>query len=307
VSAAGGASTAVVHLVRRANGLEPFEAFLTSYGRHHSGHDHELVLLFKGFDSEDQLAPYQRRAADLAEDALSVPDSGFDLTAYLAAAQQLRHERLCFLNSYAQILVPGWLRLLSSALDRPEAGVAGATGSWGSHRSFALSLLRLPNGYRGALGDPAEVGPALRSVSPARDFGLTRRVLRAARDIPRVVAGHPGFPAPHVRTNAFLLERELLLSLRAGRLGTKSAAYRFESGHKGLTEQLCQRNMTPFVVGRGGEPLPPERWPDADVFWQGNQQELLVGDNQTRAYQEGDPTARAALARYAWGTRARPG
>lgn len=300
-------ATAVVHLVRHVNGFDPFEGFLSSHERHKAGHKHELILLFKGFDSEQQLMPYRRRAERFGPKVLTVPDSGLDLTAYLAAARQLPHRRLCFLNSFARILAPGWLQLLSSALDRPAAGVAGATGSWGSHRSFALCLLRLPNGYRGVLGDPAEVGPALRSVSPARELGLAQRMLRAAQDIPRVVAGHPGFPAPHVRTNAFLIDRELLLSLRSGRLGTKTAAYRFESGHGGLTQQVLERGLTPLVVDRQGKALPPDGWPDADIFWQGGQGDLLVSDNQTRAYQEGDSATRAALARYAWGPRARPG
>ena len=100
--------------------------------------------------------------------------------------------------------------------------------------------------------DRAALGPALRSVSPARDLGFAQRLLRAARDIPRVVACHPGFPSPYVRTNAFLIERELLLSLQTGRLGTKSAAYRFESGHGGMTEQLRARGLKPLMVGRGG-------------------------------------------------------
>ena len=307
MSSPGRAPTAVVHLVRHVNGFEPFEAFLESYTRHHAGQEHDLVLLFKGFESTAALAPYRSKAAYLAVSDLTVSDDGYDLTAYLAAARQLPHRRLCFLNSFARILAPGWLKLLSAALDQPGAGVAGATGSWGSHRSFALSLLRLPNGYHGSLGNRAAIGPALRSVSPARDLGLAQRLLRAARDIPRVIAGHPGFPSPHVRTNAFLIERELLLSLNTGRLGTKSAAYRFESGHGGMTEQLRARGLKPLMVGRDGIAWAPEDWPEAEVFWQGSQRGLLIGDNQTRSYDEGDPTTRAALGRYAWGPKARPG
>jgi hypothetical protein len=296
--------TALVHLVRRANGLEPFEAFLASYDRHDAGLEHELVLLFKGFDSVAELAPYRALAGARVSGELQVPDDGLDLAAYMTAAQELSHDRLCFVNSFSTIEAPDWLRLLSSGLDRPGVGVAGATGSWGSHRSFALFLLRLPNGYRGALENGDAVASALRSTGAARELGLVQRLYRAARDIPRVLIGFPGFPAPHVRTNAFLIDRERLLSLRVGTLRNKSESYRFEGGTRGLTGQIRQAGLDALVVGRDGDPLAPDRWPDADIFWQRRQRDLLVADNQTRAYEHGTPAQRDALARYAWGARA---
>lgn len=301
------APTAVVHLVRRANGPDPVDAFLSSYERHDAGCEHDLILLCKGFPDRDALAALRRRARGLRVHELAVADDGLDLTSYLVAAHALPHRRLCFVNSYTTILAPRWLALLSGALDAPGAGVAGATGSWGSHRSFALSLLRLPNGYRGTLGDRRAMAPAFHSVGKEPQLGPARRLAKAALDLPREIAGYPGFPAPHVRTNAFVIERDLLLSLRSGRLGTKSAAYRFEGGIRGLTGQLRAHDLAALVVGRDGVASTHETWPDAELFWQGTQRELLVADNQTRAYDQGGATVRQALARYAWGPRARPG
>jgi hypothetical protein len=110
-----------------------------------------------------------------------------------------------------------------------------------------------------------------------------------------------------VRTNAFCADRELLRELMAGgRLRTKVAAYRFEAGSDGLPGRLTKRDLRPVVVTRDGTVVEVAAWPTADVFWQGDQRNLLVADNQTRAYAEGDAATRAALARYAWGDRARP-
>src|SRR5665213_1673531 len=53
---AGVSAPCVVHLVRAANGIEPFRAFLESYVRHPAGLQHELVLLFKGFSSDREAA-----------------------------------------------------------------------------------------------------------------------------------------------------------------------------------------------------------------------------------------------------------
>ena len=298
--------TAVVHLVRAANGMEPFEAFLRSYAAHDAGAEHDLVLLLKGFADRAAAEPFVRRAAGLQAQTLHVRDDGLDLTAYRAAAETLEHRLLCFLNSFSTVLAPGWLAHLRGAHAPADVGVVGATGSWGSHRSFALHLLRLPNGYRGTLGDRRTAGPAFHAVGTAPEAGRLRRLARAAVDLPREIAGHPGFPAAHVRTNAFLIERELLRSLNAGALRSKAAAYRFEGGTRGLPGQLQARGLRPVIVGRTGEAVDVAHWPDVDIFWQGHQGQLLVADNQTRAYADGGAEARAALSRYAWGPRARP-
>jgi hypothetical protein len=298
-------STAVVHLVRRANGLEPFEEFMEAYERHDAGRDHELVLLFKGFESPDELTPYRRRAAAHGVHEVHLSDFGIDLAAYLATARQLSHRRLCLMNSWTRPLAAGWLDLLERALDQPGAGIAGATGSWASHRSAWLSRLRLPNGYRGELGDLRPMVMAMQSVDLEAPPRLADRLGRAARGVPAAIFGHAGFPSPHVRLTACVIERELLLSLRSGRAPTKPASYRLESGTNGWTTQLIERGLVPLVVGRESGPLPPERWPDADVFWQGAQGDLLLADRKTAAYQEATTPVREIFARYAWGRRGR--
>jgi hypothetical protein len=167
--------------------------------------------------------------------------------------------------------------------------------------------MRLPNGYRGTLGDRRRMMPAMRSVSTAPKVSLAQRILRTLEGLPAELAGYDGFPAAHLRTNGFAIGRELLLSLRTGDLDTKNATYRFEAGRRSLTAQLLERGLDAHVVACDGSARAPEDWPAAEVFWQGAQAQLLVADNQTRQYDEGDAAVREALSRYAWGPRARPG
>lgn len=301
-----GTAVALVHLVREVNGLEPFAEFLDSYERWDSGLEHELVLLFKGFGSREQLTSYRRRAAAHAPVELHVSDEGLDIGAYVAAARRLSHQRLCFTNSWTQVLASGWLGQLSRALDLPRAGMAGATGSWASHRSAWLARLGLPNGYGGTLGDQRPMVDAMRSVDRDPMPSLPRRLAALARGVPVALLAHPPFPAPHLRLTAFVVERELLLSLDHGRPSTKVATYRTESGHGSWTTQLLRRGLQPLLVGRNTGPLAPAQWPDADVFWQGAQRDLLVADRKTVAYARASTAAREGFARYAWGSRARP-
>jgi hypothetical protein len=298
--------TAVVHLVRHANGTAPFEAFLDSYAKHDAGHEHELVLLWKGFPSATALEPYRALAPQGARE-VEVDDSGRDVQAFITAAGRLEHDRICFLNSFATIEARGWLGHLSSALDQPRAGIAGASGSWGSHRSFALLQLGLPSPYRELLSNREAFAEAFRTADPAGELGLARRLTKAAVDVPRAIRGYDSFPSPHVRTNAFLIERQLLLEVAPRGAGGRSASYRFESGQRGLTRRVLARGLRTLVVARDGQAREHTEWAEADVFWQGDQSDLLVADNQTRIYQRAKPESRLMLARYAWGDQARSG
>lgn len=115
------------------------------------------------------------------------------------------------------------------------------------------------------------------------------------------------FPAPHLRTNAFCVRGETLRGLGLGMPATKRATYALESGRTGITRRLRQRGLETLLVGRDGIALATARWPEASAFWQDEQQDLLVGDNQTRLYDAATAEQRAALRGYAWGRRARPG
>lgn len=301
------ARTAVVHLVREGNGFEPFAAFMASYERCHAGVEHELVLLFKGFGEPGESAPYLERAADCAPLKLDVSDAGPDLAAYVAAAGALDHQRLCFVNSFSEVLVPGWLGLLDEALSVGSTGAAGATGSWASHLSYGLLQLGWPGVYADAFGGWRGARRASRELpGTSAQRGLAAWLLTlqsTALAAPAISL----FPNPHLRTNAFLIGRETLRALRAGSLSTKAAAHRLESGRAGITAQLRALGRPAAVVDRHGVARGEADWAAGNVFWQGDQEDLLVSDNQTRLYAEATLRQRDALARVAWGVDARAG
>ena len=109
------------------------------------------------------------------------------------------------------------------------------------------------------------------------------------------------FPNPHLRTNAFMLSRELMRTVRVSEVRTKSRAWELESGRDGLTRQVWGRGLRTLVVGRDGEGYEPERWYESATFRSGEQANLLVADNRTRQWHEADANLRAALSRMAWG------
>jgi len=300
------ARTALVHLVRHANGQAAFEAFMAAYERFDPGLEHDLVLLCKGFPDRAALAPVVERAAHHRPARIELPDDGFDLGAYVAAARTLEHERLCFLNSFSEPLHTGWLGLLDAALADGHAGAAGATGSWASNLEYGLYLAGLRTAYDGVLPGRAASLAATHEINgttpgpPLADW-LYNTVMTT-----RYAPGMTRFPAIHLRTNAFLVDRALFCTLRIGRAATKWATYHLESGRNSITRQLVARGRPPLVVDRSGAAREPGDWAAADVFWQASQEDLLVADNQTRSYATAPPHLRALLSAQAWGDRARP-
>ncbi|MEJ5238021.1 hypothetical protein [Limisphaera sp. VF-2] len=276
------ARIAVVHLVREAHGPAPFEAFLRAYRRHPAGVEHDLIFVWKGFRDLAVLDSYRRRAADLVFQAFSVRDWGYDIRAYGVALRRLSHEYFCFLNSFSEPLVADWLALLFRHAQQPDVGLAGATGSWES--MYRNCFLPSPPGLTGA-------PPVLR-------WRFARRILC------RVM--FPPFPNWHVRTNAFVVRRSLALECWPRWIFCKRHAYLFENGRWSLTRRILARGLRVVVVGRDGRAYLPQEWPGSRTYRSGRQENLLVADRQTRAYEEADPATRHWLADLAWGEAAVP-
>jgi hypothetical protein len=114
------------------------------------------------------------------------------------------------------------------------------------------------------------------------------------------------FPNPHVRTNAFMIERSLMLSLEWPAVRTKTSAWKLENGRPSVTRQVWARDLEALVVGRDGRAFQPPSWPESRTFRSGDQDNLLVADNRTREYAEAPPERRRWLAGLAWGEGSAP-
>lgn len=295
----------VVHLVRRKNGIAPFERFLASYLKHPAGQPHELVLLFKGFSGAGGLADYEQLLSSVSHRPIFIPDRGLDLNAYFTAAEQLDYAYFCFLNSYSRILAQDWLAKLYRWITKEGVGLVGATGSCQS----------IVGGYTEQQQRIQALPPVQRTYTRIRRALADRRsgmfMRRASLWLLRVAGiwqpqkDFPPFPNYHLRTNAFMAARQTLRRVHPGPMSTKLSAYRFESGNDSLTNQVRRLGLRVVVVGRDGECYEPERWHLSNTFWQSAQENLLVSDNQTEFYDSSDPSVRAELAQYAWGGFAR--
>jgi hypothetical protein len=131
--------------------------------------------------------------------------------------------------------------------------------------------------------------------------GATASYERPHSVIPTRRRRFPSFPNPHLRTNAFMLSRELMRSTEWQEIATKSRAWELESGRNGLTRRVWNQGLAVRVVGRDGTAYRPDEWPSSKTFRSGEQEHLLVADNRTRDWDAADAKARARLSRFAWG------
>ncbi|MFO0820398.1 MAG: hypothetical protein U1A77_20800 [Pirellulales bacterium] len=268
---------AVIHLVRQASGLSAFRAFLDSYRRHPAGVAHQLVLLRKGFTSEEEFAEYSRLIEGVPHQRLDVPDQGFAFGSYRMALDRTEFDEYCFLHSYSVILAPDWLAKLHACLSQPNVGLVGATGSYESTYENLRAEIR-----------------SIRGV-------FRRRRLRALLRLGLMWWDYPAFPNPTLRTNAFLGRRDLLRALFPMRDETKEVSLRFESGRNGLTRQVQRRGLRTLVVDHSGRGFEPEEWPESRTFRLQDQANLLVADNQTERYAHAGDDERRWLSQLAWG------
>ena len=274
------AQIGVVHLVRACNGIAPFQRFLATYQTCHGGIAHDLLIVYKGFDSPETLQSYNALLAEYKFPAtyqpLQISDAGFDISAYSVAARHFPHAFLCFVNSYTQLRDTLWLSKLYTHLTQDGVGVVGASGSW---ETFVPSLLheRARLNKRGLAG---------------RIRGYLRLGYQQMR--------YPAFPNPHIRTNGFMLSRTLLLELRGSNPRNKEGAWEFENSRRSMTCQIRARGLRPLIVGKDGIGYEIEQWPRSNTFRLGNQANLLMTDNRTEEYANATPDAKRALSEAAW-------
>src|SRR4029077_8639942 len=75
----------------------------------------------------------------------------------------------------------------------------------------------------------------------------------------------------------------------------------FESGTASLTARLRKSGLSAIIVDSGGHAYDIESWPNGQLFRVGNQEGLLLTDNQSRGFDKMTTGARVAHTRMTWG------
>ncbi|MFP3556263.1 hypothetical protein SB861_36945 [Paraburkholderia sp. SIMBA_049] len=315
---------ALFYLARHVEGLNSFRRFVDSYKRHPAGCDHKLVIIYKGFEHDADLEA-ARGVFDMPHCEVRVTDEHYDIGAYINSAHQIDAQYVCFVNTHTEILADNWLLHLRNAIADESVGIAGATASYESLYD-SLALLdrvvwlagferveydeKLAANYRFILRPHAPWWLDEKPKTKRRYGHFYERYLdeKWKRVWCEAVApggrnafleGFPRFPNPHVRSNGFILKRADFLRFVVQ--PTKKSTYGFESGPDGLSQTLAREGKRLTMVDRNGRYFDQEEWPHARCFRSGNQENLLIADNQTRAYDGLSAPERATHLMMSWG------
>lgn len=326
--------TAVVYLARFAESDGPVRAFIHSYLKHTAEALHDLIILWKGFPNLNGIGTPQQAICDqVFHSSISVSDEGYDITAYRKAAEKLPHKRILFLNTFSEIISDGYLEKYLSAFADPRVGIVGASGSFESLQTslkqiskiIALCQWGIPYDYdidkewRHELRKHAPEWVERRKLFKLKsrllkklrgpigyDAKLDERFEQYWRDLTapggpmEFFARYPEFPNIHIRSNAFMIDRELFLEITPD-IKTKEEAYDFESLPSGLTGQILKRGLKPVIAGADGKIYEADQWPISNTFRLGTQANLLISDNQTRAFDNMNDLAKRRHTKMSWG------
>jgi hypothetical protein len=270
----------LVYLAWRPYGVETFARFVDSYRKYRSGMAHHLTIAFKGFGAESELAEYEGQLAGIDYGRLVVPDEGYDIGTYLLVASRIASPFYCFMNTKSVILAQDWLAIFHQFARDPRVGAVGATASCES----------LYTDYLEQRAAPAPGTPAWRLLARRSPVNRLRHLYL-----------YPPYPNPHLRTNAFMIRQDVLASVRTRRIRNRLDTSRFENGREGLSRQLFGRGLDVLVAGRDGVAYRSSEWRKSRTFWQYEQENLLIGDNQTEKYALADARQRELLRERAWG------
>ena len=281
----------VVHLVREKNGLAPLKSFLESYNSNPAGIDHDLLIIFKGFTSNQRTSEYKQLLINIPHHSMHTNDFGYDIRAYIQAVKGSDYKYYMFLNSFSTILHRDWLLKMYRHITQDSVGLVGATGSYESPYSNVIEKIG-PKAEICILGSKVKVPGLIRFF-----HGVT------IRKIEQFIYGlrFDPFPNVHIRTNAFMISSEVMRVIRVSTIVTKMDAHRFESGKTSLTKQVLLMGKKTLVVGKDGVGYDIDSWFTSRTFKSGSQENLLVSDNQTRYFERSDNSFKSILTLRAWG------
>ena len=310
----------VVYLARCADGPDSFVRFVNSYKSHTAGIEHDLVIIYKGFDSQKKVNEAKLIFSDVSHDQLFFEDVGFDIGSYFNASKIIESEYYCFLNTHSEISANNWLNLMMKAATQCDIGITGAMGSYESIKD-SVNLYRWI--ILKSMGTNLDVKKFISIYfkyilsrfhkswynSENREiieneqntfFKKTKLFLRKIlfnlgfftlgtkliwQSAPKFnYDAFPSFPNPHIRSNGFIVKGLIFHKLISHNFMSKVDANIFESGPQSMTNTVKKLGLKAVVVGKNGQIYDEENWWDSGTFRQGDQSNLLIEDNHTRAF-----------------------
>lgn len=250
---------AVFYLLRKKNKKTCFFEFIESYTANQAGLKHDLFIILKGFNINDDISWVASKLKGIDYKTINCPDRGFDIYAYFYSAKRINHEYVMFLNSFSIICSQDWLNKIFQCINEKVIAV-GCSGSWESvSSSFYYNHI----------------------YTNSDTFKKALNLLL----YPFIAMLFPRFPSSHLRTNAFLIKRELFLKYNHHiPYLFKLQAWLFENGRNSLSAFIRKQKKSFGVVDNNGLFFNEEGLFSSKTFANPNGQNAIIVDNQIKNF-----------------------
>jgi hypothetical protein len=246
--------------------------FVRNYTKYKSGYDHELLICFKGFDTNS--ANKWRKKILIKFNFFKDYDNrnDFDIGSFFRVAKIHSDRLILFLNSYAYPNCHNWLKILIDNYENNS--IVGAHGSYGSISSQCLSFK-----YKDL------------SIYQSIKYGLVHFFYCKL------------FPNPHIRTSNFLINAKDFLGLKVdkNKFVKKIFTNYFESGRFGMSTQLLKKGFKLLIVNSENKKFNVDDWIDSKTAFLKNQEKLVISDHRTREFDLLSNDKKKELINMNWG------
>jgi len=263
----------VAYIAYAPFGLVKFKKFILSYLKYSSGEKHDLLICYKGFSDYKEIFKWKSIVPSKHIEFFEKNEKNdFDIGSYFRIAEKYKDRHILYISSHQTINCNKWLKIFKNHYKENSVICSSAV-----YTSISSQFL---NFY----------------YSQFTKFQQLRWGIKHWLNVKY-------FPNPHIRTVGFLIKAKDLLSLKIdkNKFIKKIETNYFESGRKGLSNQLLKRGFNLILVNSDNKSFRIRDWGKSKTFYLDNQEKIIFNDNQTYTYFKASQKKKIKMNKSVWG------
>jgi len=301
-----------IDVIYLAYGAESYQAyvrsFFDSYKANASGAPHQLIIAATAYrDNPSGYEELKRLSFENNATIIDLPDNGHEFGAFFSVAERLTADYIfCFVTS-GRITKPNWLKVfLSVNRENPQCRLIGSSGSWETTHPGIWEVLK--GRFSSNKSTQPECSATITRATTQRSRSILQRIVSVFKLIFRIdrfidIFRCVKFPNYHIRTNGFLIERNLYIRYinKYGIPRTRNDAHNIEHGRNHLSKFVKESGFNIGVVGTNGILYAQQEWDKSATFRCPDTSNAVIVDRQHDAYAEAETPGKKHLEQLAWG------
>ena len=251
-------------------GIKYFKRFIKNYRKYKSGYYHDLIICFKGSRDQQIINKWKKKINFNFEYLIDDPINDYDIGSYFRIAKKYKKRDIFFISTYSYPVKKNWLKFFFDHYEKKTF-----IGASGSYSSISTDLLTLSYKHPKLL-------QLIWGIKSLLSFKLS--------------------PNPHVRTGAFLINSNDLLSrnFNPKKFVKKIETNKFESGRKSLTNQLLKKGFKVGIINSDNKFYEINSWRESETYGLKKQKKLIIHDNRTLEFQKLNKKGKFIVSKKIW-------